>query len=215
MVTIDHFMYAVPTLEAGIRWAAARFDAEPAYGGVHVGLGTRNALLSLGDCYLEIIAPDPQQQLAGNLGEQFAKLSDGGLVTWAARGELPKIARTLAAQGVETTGPVRTERRTAQGDLLAWELLFPKANSFGARMPFFIDWLKCPHPSATNPRGGRFAGLTITTPDAGTLDRMLTSLGIDVGVSEGAPGLCSQIDTAKGRVTLEDTAETRALMLGR
>ena len=215
MATIDHFMYAVPTLEAGIRWAATRFDAEPAYGGVHVGMGTRNALLSLGDCYLEIIAPDPAQPLTGNLGERFAQLSDGGLVTWAAQGVLAEIAQTLAAHGVETTGPARTERRTATGDLLVWELLFPKGSSFGPRMPFFIDWLACPHPSATSPLGGRFAGLTITTPDAGALKRVLTSLDVDVEVNAGAAGLRVQIDTGKGPETLESTTETSALMLGR
>ena len=54
MAAIDHFMYAVPSLEDGIAWAAETFDAAPAYGGEHVGLGTRNALLSLGDEPLRI-----------------------------------------------------------------------------------------------------------------------------------------------------------------
>ena len=48
---IDHFMYAVPSLDEGMAWADEVFGVAPAYGGEHIGLGTRNALLSLGDIF--------------------------------------------------------------------------------------------------------------------------------------------------------------------
>ena len=57
-IRIDHFMYAVPSLDEGLIWASDTFGVDAAYGGEHVGLGTRNALMSLGNAYLEIIAPD-------------------------------------------------------------------------------------------------------------------------------------------------------------
>jgi len=50
-------MYAVASLDEGMEWAADTFGAPAAYGGEHVDLGTRNALLSLGSTYLGIWTP--------------------------------------------------------------------------------------------------------------------------------------------------------------
>ncbi len=210
---IDHFMYAVASLDDGIAWATDTFGVAPAYGGEHVGLGTCNALLSLGDTYLEIIAPDPAQMPGNHLGQRFAELSAGGLVTWAVQGQLADIAQNLNANGVNTVGPNRTERKTSEGELLVWELLFPAGSVHGARMPFFIDWLECAHPSDTNPKGGEFRALTITDPDAPGLQSVLDALGLDVAVVAGEPALSIDIDTANGPVTLASTAETAAITM--
>ena len=130
---IDHFMYAVPSLDEGLEWAADTFGERPQYGGEHLGLGTRNALLSLGSTYLEIIAPDPAQPLKGNNGARFAALSGGGMITWAAEGDLAKIASVLAASGVDSVGPQRTRRQTQTGAVLEWDLLFPTGSRHGWR----------------------------------------------------------------------------------
>lgn len=214
MAQIDHFMYAVPDLADGIAWATQTFDAAPAYGGAHVGLGTCNALLSLGDCYLEIIAPDPAQNQDGNMGGRFAALSEGGLVTWAARGELSETAAKLRELDIQCAGPNRTERKTADGDTLVWELLIPSAPRFGSRMPFFIDWLECPHPCTTNPLGGSYAGLQITSPLADDLQSVLDALSLGLTVQPGEPGLALAIDCDKGPVVLASTPETTGLSLG-
>jgi len=210
---IDHFMYAVASLDDGIAWAADTFGVAPAYGGEHVGLGTRNALLSLGSAYLEIIAPDPAQPTKGTLGERFAALTSGGLVTWAAEGDLAAISAALAECGVATVGPNRTQRQTAGGEMLVWDLLFPTRSTHGARMPFFIDWLECPNPRQTNPVGGEFRSLTITTPDAADLARTLATIGLDVSVSEGDPALAVSIATRNGEVVLTSTDETSRLAM--
>ena len=210
---IDHFMYAAASLDEGVEWATNTFGVAPAYGGEHVGLGTRNALLSLGSAYLEIIAPDPAQQVAGTLGEQFAGLSAGGLVTWAAEGDLSTIAATLSECGVKTAGPNRTQRQTADGDLLVWELLFPAGSAHGMRMPFFIDWLECANPKATNPVGGEFQSLSITTPNAADLKQTLTAIGLDVSVDEGEPALAVSILADGRELRLESTDETSRLSL--
>jgi hypothetical protein len=206
---IDHFMYAVADLDEGMASAEEAFGVAPAYGGSHEGLGTRNALLSLGDTYLEIIAPDPAQSVESQMVTGMAAMSAGGLVTWAAQGDLVVTKGLLEEAGIPSAGPVETRRRTADGGLLVWDLLFPQAGGYG--MPFFIDWRASPHPATTTPVGGEFVSFGISTPDAGDLAAVLAGLGLDVEVSEGDAEMRVVIEGAKGLVELVSTKESRGL----
>ena len=206
---IDHFMYAVADLDDGLAWAEDVFGVAPALGGAHEGLGTRNALLSLGDMYLEIIAPDPAQSVESQMVDGMAKLSAGGLVTWAAQGDLVVTKGLLEEAGISSAGPVETRRRTADGGLLVWDLLFPQGAGYG--MPFFIDWRDCPHPAATTPVGGKLVSFGISTLDAGELGAVLSKIGLEVEVSEGEARLEVAIEGTKGPVVLASTDETSRL----
>ncbi|XOV85535.1 MAG: VOC family protein [bacterium] len=210
---IDHFMYATPSLEEGMTWAADTFGVQPTYAGEHIGLGTRNALLSLGSAYLEIIAPDPAQPLEGTLGELFSALSRGGLLTWAAEGDLALVQQVLLTYGIPSAGPKQTQRRTPEGGLLEWALLFPLSVSQGARMPFFIDWQRCVNPRQTSPQAGTFVALSITSPDADDLGEVLSALDLEVAVVEGLPGLEVVITSSGREITLVSTEETSSISL--
>ena len=67
---LDHTMFACADLKAGMVEIYSLTGVKPALGGAHPSVGTCNAMLSVDNHqYLEIIATDPQQQLAGTTGQ--------------------------------------------------------------------------------------------------------------------------------------------------
>jgi hypothetical protein len=211
---IDHLMWGAPDLALGMAEAERLFGIEAAPGGAHPGLGTRNALLGLGDSvYLEIIAPDPDQDLRGTLGERLQKLDECALVTWAARcDQLPELAAAAVAQGMKVRGPSRTRRETPSGDLLEWELLFLGGHEFPSLVPFFIDWRDSPHPATQNPCAGEFVELVLHSPRADELAEALGKLGIRSHVQQAIePGLRARIRVGDTVVELASSAQTAGL----
>ena len=213
-LAIDHLMWGAPDLELGMAEIETRFGTAPARGGSHPGLGTRNALLSLGNSvYLEIIAPDPDQELRGTLGERLRKLDACALVTWAARcDDLPGLASSAKEQQLQVRGPTRTQRETPSGDLLEWELLFLGGHDYPSLMPFFIDWLASPHPAEQTPRGGEFIELVLRAPNHAELAAMLSRFGIAVTVeSASKTGLEARILVANEVILLSSSAQTEGM----
>ena len=115
--------------------------------------------------------------------------------------------------GVPTTGPIRTQRQTAEGDMLVWELLFPKDSEHGMRFPFFIDWLECANPKDTNPVGGQFQNIEVTTPEGAKLQALMRSIDLDITVKSGDPQIAVVVESEKGEVVLTSSKESSQLMI--
>ena len=167
---VDHLVVGSADLEAGVRWVEERLGVSPIFGGVHDGFGTRNALLGLGEQYLEVLALDPAQaDVSIPWNEQLRAMLSPGLLTVA-------VARAPLHH------PVPMSRLRADGVRLQWELEF-------TRTPlFFIDWKRVPRPSGL-PDGGRMSSLEITTREPEKLS------GVDgISIREGEWRVEASID---------------------
>ena len=150
MGSVDHLVVGCADLDAGVRWIAERLSATPVFGGVHDGRGTRNALLGLGQQYLEVLAVDPDQpETRFPLRELLKDLIEPRVVTVA-----------IAKRNLDK--PVPMSRVRSDGVLLEWSV------EFTSTPVFFIDWKDSPQPTSL-PDGGRITSLSISTPDPGAL----------------------------------------------
>lgn len=195
MAVIDHLVWFVPDLDAGIADAEVRFGVRPAIGGQHPGRGTHNALLALGDSYLELIAADPEQpEPRSPRPFGIDALTADRLITYAVRpadGEtLDGLVASVRAAGIDPGPTTAMSRTTPGGERLHWHLTPPDERHGGA-IPFLIDWGDTTKPHTTAPAGPPLAGLSVTTPDARAVRGVVDALG-----------LSDRIDVAAGELAL-------------
>jgi hypothetical protein len=183
---LDHILLGCSDLERGIAFVEQRSGIRAAFGGVHPGRGTQNALLSLGPRrYLEIIAPDPKQSGA----QQYPvinKLTEPHLIGWAAHpGDLQSFAAKLAKSGVAAAGPTPGSRRRPDGRVLQWKALTLEEN-VASLFPFFIEWsADSIHPSADSPKGCSLLRFEAASPDPEELSKQVDLLGLDLPIVKG------------------------------
>ena len=206
---LDHILLGCNDLDAGIAFVEGHTGVRPAFGGVHPGRGTRNALLSLGERrYLEVIAPDPKQEsmqshAPGHLA-MIKELRTPRLIGWAAHpGEIEALATKLRAAGIATQGVSPGSRARPDGRVLKWKSLV-LADDRGGILPFFIEWsADSTHPSVDAPAGCRLERFAVVDPDPTELSKMFERLGIDITVERGeTPQLRARIAGPKARIDL-------------
>ena len=207
---IDHLVFAGADLGVASRAIAELLGAQPTPGGRHVGHGTRNELLSLGEgTYLEIIGPDPEQP-APQGPRPFAVDThvQPALVAWCARPSRPltEIVDAARHKGVEFGTVAAMSRMRPDGVLLEWQLTQAILDGpLGCALPFLIDWGASPHPTQTLPGGVRLIELEISTPEPEAIRAVLDIVGHSarcVVCEAGEPALRARISTAHGDVTL-------------
>jgi len=203
---LDHILLGCNDLDRGIAFVEERTGVRAAFGGIHPGRGTRNALLSLGERrYLEIIAPDPKQDtvptFAAQMLEMVKALTIPHLIGWAAHpGDVEAFAKKLRESGIATEGPRPGSRARPDGRVLKWKSLGLADDRHGL-LPFFIEWdANSLHPSADAPGGCHLERFAIADVDPGELSKVFQKLGIDVPVERGEkPQLRARIAGPKGK----------------
>jgi len=186
-IALDHILLGCSDLAAGLAFVEQHTGVRAAFGGVHPGRGTRNALLSLGEKhYLEIIAPDPQQPDAADT-YGLRKLTAPRLLTWAAHpGNLDDFATRLRAANLAFDGPTPGSRKRPDGRLLQWKTINLK-DDLGGLLPFFIEWsASSVHPSVDSPMGCKIKRFSYAGPDYDGVGRILEEdLGIAILAEAG------------------------------
>lgn len=185
-VVLDHVLLGCRELQAGIDLVAQRTGVRAAFGGVHPGRGTQNALLSLGGRhYLEIIAPGPWESKEPR-ALTLRKLAEPRLVGWAAHpADIEALAQRLRQRGVAFAGPSAGSRKRPDGRVLNWKTL-GLADNLDGLLPFFIEWgVGSVHPSVDAPAGCRMVRFEIVTPEPDKLAKAAEVLGIDVAITKG------------------------------
>jgi len=202
---LDHILLGCSDLDSAISFVEERTGVRAAFGGVHPGRGTRNALLALGErSYLEIIAPDPKQhsvqEFAARQLKTIRELISPRLIGWAVHpAEIDALGRKLHDAGIATQGPRPGSRARPDGRVLQWKSL-SLADDRNGLLPFFIEWSAgSVHPSVDAPRGCRLEHFAVAGPDPSELANTLQSLGIDCPVERGEKlQLRARISGSKG-----------------
>lgn len=203
---IDHLVFATNDLQQGIERIEALLGLPTSPGGSHPGMGTRNALLSLGpERYLEIIGPDPDQtEFQGERIFGIGTIEQSQLVHWCIRKNgLSSFVQQMKQQGIELSGVIPMSRVTAEGRLLQWELAFPASTGEECPLPFFIDWGSSPHPTSGLPLGAQLKSFQIRHPEAKSINDQLRVLSIEpCAVEDPQPGYRAIIRCPRGEVEL-------------
>lgn len=203
----DHLLWVVQDLAAGVEEFADLTGVQPRIGGHHPWTGTRNALVALGGVtYIEIVAPDLEQDLEGTIGGALTGLEESGLWTFAhSHRDLDELVATAAAAGYSTAGPRRWNRRGRDGSFMEWAVGFAGESEFGPAAPFYVDWENLVHPTTVMRPGVTLHSLTALGPDPEAMSLFYDTVGIEVAVaasSNGGHGVTAEIDTPNGIVTL-------------
>ncbi|MCW2527462.1 MAG: hypothetical protein JWM76_2322 [Pseudonocardiales bacterium] len=201
---LDHLVYGVPDLLAGVRLFGQLTGIEPAPGGRHAGRGTANYLVGLGPtAYLEIIGPDPDDPgTPGWFG--LDHLRTPRLLTWAVRpDDLDATIETARAAGYNPGDATAMSRQTENGKRLSWRLTHDTVGDGAGTVPFLIDWGMSRHPAANPlPRLG-LIGFTVLTPTPIDTRMRLAAIGAVADLEYASdPALRCQLSCPTGVVTL-------------
>jgi hypothetical protein len=203
---VDHLVYSVPDLESGVAAVEGLLGVRAQMGGQHLGRGSHNALLGLGEgMYLEIVAPDPDQPPPPRpRWFSLDTITSPRLFTWAMKSSrLHERWQEAFTQGI-SFGRVSTGTRTRMdGSTLSWEFTDPATVLCDGVVPFLIDWGDSPHPADSAPGGATLLSFRAEHPDPEIVAGILRATGESLSVTRGPiPALVARIQTSRGQVEL-------------
>lgn len=207
MMRLDHLGYAVRDLDE----AAVRFREESGLdsvvGGRHVGFGTANRIVPLGDQYIEIVGVVDEAEAEGSaFGRSVLdRAADGGgwLVIVVTTDDVDAEAARL---GLEVSSGLR---QRPDGSEVRWRMTGLDAPQRERWMPFFMTW---DMPAELHPgrqragHGVRVTGLAWVEV-GGDEERMREWLGggeLPIRMADAPPGIVrAAVATTDGEIVIE------------
>jgi len=206
VLALDHLGYAVRDLDG----AAVRFREElgldSVVGGRHVGFGTANRIVPLGDQYIEIVGVVDEAEARGSaFGRSVLERTadgDGWLVIVVVTDDVDAEAARL---GLEVTTGARSR---PDGTEVRWRMTGLDAPQREPWMPFFMTW---DIPDELHP-GRQRAGHVVKAQGlawvevGGDAERLRAWLGgrdLPIRVTDAPPGLVrAAVATARGEIVI-------------
>jgi hypothetical protein len=184
MAQLDHIVIGARTLAEGAAFIEQHLGVAPLPGGRHEGIGTHNMLLGLGpDCYLEVIAADPEQPAPAHPrpfdlddpGVHMMLEAEPRLLGWVAR--TPMLEAVVARLGAGHAGTVKAWSRGA----LSWRMAMPpQRQDMQNIIPSLIQW---DDGKGAAPRladsGCRLVALEAEHPEVDAVREALTQRGLE------------------------------------
>jgi hypothetical protein len=210
MLALDHVVYVVRDLDEGAERWRRDFGLDTVDGGRHVGWGTANRIVPLGETYVELVAAVVPEEAEGSaFGRAVLGAEDGWLTSALASDDLDALAERL---GLATAAG---SRRRPDGEELRWRSAGFDDERRAWWMPFFIAW-DVPverHPGrARAGHGARVTGIA-SVEIAGDAERLRSWLGeakLPFAVVDG-PGQIRSVtlSTADGALSIPSPARDR------
>jgi hypothetical protein len=187
--SIDHIVIVSPSLDVGVNYVYETLGVTPQKGGIHIKMGTHNALLKLGNStYLEVLAINPELPKPGRpRWFSLDKLSPDAkpkLLTWVA--STNDISRATKISSL-TFGNIEAMNRAD----LNWLITIPADGSLPCDgiAPSLIQWMNEPHPASRIPYGGcSLIRIEAFHPDATAINDTLHTIGLNGNYSISLTG---------------------------
>ena len=143
----DHIVIFVADLEGAVKFFKQQ-KFHVVYGGSHPMWGTYNALIYIGEVYLELIAIEHEHvfktaaEQPYTLHETYALNSrKNGYTRFALRTDQGAvIADILKAANFDVHGPDQFSRKTRTGDTVRWQMVHAGVHNRSTTLPFIIQW---------------------------------------------------------------------------
>jgi catechol 2,3-dioxygenase-like lactoylglutathione lyase family enzyme len=134
---IDHLIIGVHDLDAAARTFRDQLGFHICGGGVHPHAGTANRLIVLDNCYLELLAAQPNAEPRGFIADMLRHGHEGWVGFALATGDPDRAARALRERGCTVEGPSVGRLTTTTGHDRSWQTVRLQSEQ-GSGLPFLI-----------------------------------------------------------------------------